>query len=44
MCGPAEVGLVKVKEALYKAGVPVAYMQVCRRGVELAVDYGFWDF
>lgn len=25
---PAEVGLVKVKEALYKAGVPVAYMQL----------------
>ena len=25
---PAEVGLIKVKEALYKMGVPVAYMQL----------------
>ena len=25
---PAEVGLVKVKEALYEMGVPVAYMQL----------------
>ena len=25
---PAEVGLIKVKEALYTMGVPVAYMQV----------------
>jgi hypothetical protein len=25
---PAEVGLIKVKEALYEMGVPVAYMQL----------------
>ncbi len=27
---PAEVGLVKVKEALVQAGVPIAYMQVLK--------------
>ena len=31
---PAEVGLVKVKEALYAHGVPIAYMQLGKKPAE----------